>query len=45
METTQNDTESTPEEAVHEGKVRCSTCDRVVKYPREWIIGENGTII
>ena len=45
METTQNGTESTPEEAVHEEKVRCSTCGRVVKYPRGWIIGNNGTTV
>lgn len=37
--------ESTPEEAVYAGKVTCSKCGRAVKYPREWIIGDNGTII
>lgn len=45
MGTTGNGVGSTTREAQHAREVACSRCGRVVKYPREWVMADNGTII
>ena len=45
MKTKRNGIEPTRDEALKVGKVKCSTCGRELKFPRDWIKGDNGIII
>jgi formylmethanofuran dehydrogenase subunit E len=45
MEKMEKETELTTNGGVHEEMVACSRCGCLVKYPRDCVRGENGTII